>query len=210
MPEPLLEKGNRAASSAGELEREVALFVSEIGQRQQTGSELDRKLQEKREEAPRAADDSRTVRESFSLAEKNLEDLKSQQLQKLFELTELRNESLKEEKELELLLRQETKLNVQLAQEESLLRAKEESLPLIDGELAEVLANKEEKEMQGRELRASLEERRSAVSRLKEWIEEARRSGGEDRYRLNALKKMEEGSRGAAGGGARPRAPRPP
>jgi chromosome segregation protein len=194
----LLDKGKKAASSAEELEQEAALFDSEIGQKQQARSELERQLQEKREDVARAADDSRTVRESFSLVEKNLEDLKSQQLQKLFDLTELRNESLKGEKEIELLLRQETKLNVQLVQEESLLGTKEESLRLIDGELAEARAGKEEMEKQGRDLRASLEERRSAVTRLKEWIEETRRSGEEDRYRLNALKKMEEQISGPA------------
>jgi chromosome segregation protein len=198
--ELLIDKGKRAASSAEELEQEAALLDSEIGQKRQTRAELEQQLQEKREEAARAADDSRTVRESYSLTEKNLEDLKSQQLQKLFELTELRNETLKGEKELELLLRQEAKLNLQLSQEETLLRTKEESLGLVDGELAEARSRKEENENRGRELRASLEERRSAVTRLKEWIEETRRSGEEDRYRLNALKKMEEQASGAAAG----------
>jgi chromosome segregation protein len=198
--ELLLEKGKKAASLTEELEQEVARLDSEIAERQQTLAELDRTLQEKRAEAARAAADSRTVRESFSLLEKNIEDLKSRQLQRLFELTELRNECLKGDKELELLARQEAKLDVQMVQEEALLRSEEESLGLINRELAEERAGKEEKDRQNRELRASLEERRSAVGRLKEWLEESRKAGEEDHYRLQALKRMEESQRGPGAG----------
>ena len=198
--ELLLEKGQKAASSAEELEQEAALLDSEVAERQQARTELDRTLQEKRAEAARAADDSKSVGETFSLLEKNIEDLKSQQLQKLFELTELRNDCLKGDKELELLARQEAKLDAQVAQEETLVRAKDESLRLVDSELAEARAANEEKERQSRELRASLEERRSAVGRLKEWLEEARKAGEEDHYKLQALKKMEESRRGPEAG----------
>ena len=198
--ELLLEKGQKAASSAEELEQETALLDSEMAQRRQIRAELDRTLQEKRAEAARAADNSRSVREGFSLLEKNIEDLKSQQLQELFELTELRNDCLKGDKELELLARQEAKLDAQVAQEETLVQAKVESLRLIDSELAEARAGKEEKERQSRELRASLEERRSDIGRLKEWLEEARKAGEEDHYKLQALKKMEESQRGPEAG----------
>jgi len=198
--EMLLEKGKRAALSAEELAQEAALLDAEIEERQQARTELDRTIQEKRAEAARAADDSRTVRESFSLLEKNIEGLKSQQLERLFELTEFRNESLKGDKELELMARQEAKLVAQVAQEETLVRAKEETLRLIDSELVEARAAKDGKERQGRELGAALEERRSAVGRLKEWLEGARKARDEDHYRLQALKKMEESRRGPAAG----------
>jgi len=188
----LLEKGQGAAAAAAELEQEATQLDSEIAQKQQARSELDRTLQEKRSQAVRAADDSRTVRESYSLAEKKIEELKSREIEKVFELTGLRNEILKGEKELELLSRQEAKLLAQLAQEEALLRAKEESLRIIDHELGQARSRKEEKEKQALDLRVSLEDLRSAVSRLKDRIEDARRSGDEDRFRLQALKKMEE------------------
>jgi chromosome segregation protein len=60
--ELLLEKGKQAALSAEELLQEAALLDSEIARREQARAELDQRLQEKRAEAARAADDSRTVR----------------------------------------------------------------------------------------------------------------------------------------------------
>ena len=191
----LLERGKRAAASAEELGRELALLESEISERRQSQSALDLTVQEKQAEIAQAADDSRSVLESFSSVEKSIEDLKARQLQGLIGLTEARNESLKGEKEMELLERQEAKLSGQVEDERSLLRAKEESLRLIEAELAEAQAGREEKERQSREKRGSLEELMATAVRLKEQIEETRRAAEGDRYRLQALKKMEESQR---------------
>jgi chromosome segregation protein len=120
----LLDRGEKAASAAAELEEEVARLDSEFSRRKETLAELTRTIEEKRTASARAAEDSRSVRESFPSLERNIEGLKSLHLQRLFELTELRNENLKVDKELELLARQESKLEAQLAQEEALLRAR--------------------------------------------------------------------------------------
>jgi chromosome segregation protein len=191
----LLERGKRAAASAEELGREVALLDSEISERQQTLAALELTVREKQGEIARAADDGRSVRESFSGLEKSIEDLKAKQLEGLMSLTAARNESLKGEKELELLSRQEAKLSAQLEEERSLLRAKEESVRLIESELAEWRGQREEKEKLSREKRSSIEELMAASVWLKERMEETRRAAEEDRYRLQALKKMEESQR---------------
>jgi chromosome segregation protein len=193
-----LERGKRAAASAEELAKELDLLGAEISERRQNLAALELTVREKQAEIARAADDSQSVRESFSSLEKSIEDLRARQLQGLMTLTEARNESLKGEKELELLARQETKLSAQLDEEKSLLRAKKESLRLIETELAESQAGREERERQSREKRSSLEELMAASVRLKERIEETRRAAEGDRYRLQALKKMEE-SQGEAG-----------
>ena len=194
--ELLLERGKRSAASAEELEKEADLLDSEVAGRRPTWTETDRVLQEKRAEEARAAADSRTVRENFPILEKNIEELKSRHLQTLFELSELRNEWLKGEKEIELLTRQESKLDAQTVQEEELVRSGEESLRLLDGELAEARAEMDGREGQNRELGASLEKRRSAAGEIRARLEEGQKIEEGDQYRLQALKKMEEGRRG--------------
>ena len=194
--ELLLERIQRSDSSADELEKEAALLDSEAAARRQTWAEIDRALQEKKAEEEQAAASSRTVRENFPILEKNIEDLKSRHLQTLFELSGLRNEWLKGEKELELLDRQEAKLEVQIAQEDDLVRAKEGSLRLLDGELAEARASLSDQESRSQGLKASLEADRSAATELGDRLAEGRKIEEGDRYKLQALKNLEESRRG--------------
>ncbi|MFZ2054825.1 MAG: chromosome segregation protein SMC [Candidatus Aminicenantales bacterium] len=196
--ELLLEKEKKAAQAAQELEQELFSFESEIAQRGNARLELEQTLQQKQAEMARAADEGRSVRESFSLLEKNIEILKTQQLQRLLELTELRNENLKADKEIELLARQEAKWDDQLVEEKSLLQTGEESLGLTENELESVRRDASERERLVGELRNSLEEKRTAQERLEDRLEEARKAREEDRYRLQALKKMEENLSGPA------------
>jgi len=195
--ELLLERITRSNSSAEELEKEAFLLDSEAAAKQQTWAEIDRALQEKKTEEERAAVSSRTVREYFPILEKNIGELKATHLQTLFELSGLRNEWLKGEKELELLCRQESKLDAQIAQEDDLVRAKEESLRLLDGELADARAAIDNQERNNQELKASLEAHRSAAAEVRDRLAEGRKLEEGDRYRLQALKKLEESRRGA-------------
>ncbi|MGB7297004.1 MAG: chromosome segregation protein SMC [Candidatus Aminicenantales bacterium] len=190
--ELLQEKEKKAVQAAQDLEQELASLESESAQRGKARLEIEQTLQLKQEEVTRAADEGRSVRESFVLLEKNIESLKTQQLQRLLELTELRNENLKAEKEVEILARQEAKWSDQLSEEKSLLQAKEESLGATENSLKEARSEASEKERLSGELRNSLEEKRAARKRLEERLEGARSSREEDRYRLQALKKMEE------------------
>ena len=196
--ELLQEKEKKAAQAAQELDQELSFLESEIAQRENARLELEQTLQQKQAEMTRAADDGRSVRESFSLLEKSIESLKSQQLQRLLELTEFRNENLKAEKEIELLARQETKWSDQLVEEKAPLQAREESLGLTENDLEMARRDASERERLTGELRNSLEEKRTAHERLEDRLEEAGKARDEDRYRLQALKKMEENLSGPA------------
>jgi len=194
--EILQEKERKATQAAQELEQELSLFESEIAQRENARLEVEKALQLKQVEMARAADDGRSVRESFSLLEKNIETLKSQQLQRLLELTEFRNENLKVEKEIEILARQEAKWSDQLVEEKSLLQTREASLGMTENDLGLALKDAAESEKRLGELRTSRQEKRTARERLEERLAEATKAWEEDRYRLQALKKMEENLRG--------------
>ena len=190
--ELLLEKGKQAAQSAQELEEEIGSLESEISQRSQARLELEQALQQKQAEVARAADEGRSVRENVALLERSIEALKSQQLQRLLELTSLRNENLKVEKEMEILARQETKWDSQLTEEKSRLRDKELSIGTIRSDLESARKEAEENEKRIGELRNILGEKQAAQESLAERLEEAGRAREEARYRLEALKKMEE------------------
>ncbi len=190
--ELLLEREKKSSQAAQELEQEIFSLDSEIAQREKTRLELEQALQLKQAEVARAADEGRSVRESFALLEKSIDSLKSEQLQRVLELTELRNENLKAEKETELLARQEAKWDSQLVEEKSSLQARQESLRTIEDNLEKVRRDASERERLTGGLRNFLEEKRAAQERLEARVEEARRSREEDRYRIQALKKMEE------------------
>ena len=197
--EDLAEKGKKASSSAQELEQEIALLEAEIIQRQNGLAELDQALREKQDEMTKATADWQLFQENDLVLEKSLEILKDEQLGKLSELTELRNEDLKADKELELLERQEAKLKSQFEQEKALLEAKTEALLQIEKSLDEAQKAKGEKEKSAAELRDSIEGIQSAIDRLKTWMEGAKKARDEDYYSLQALKKMEETQRKLAG-----------
>ncbi len=190
--ELLLEKGKQSAAGVRELEEELASLGVEVAQREKARQELEQALQQKRAEAARAADDNRSVRESAVLLEKGLEGLKAQQLQRLLELTGFRNENLKVEKEVEMLDRQETKWSEQLVEERSRLREKEESLERIEADLESARKEALEKESRIVELGELLEKKEASRRLLEEKLDAAGRAREEDRFRLEALKKMEE------------------
>jgi chromosome segregation protein len=196
--ELLQDKEKEATRAAQELEEELSFLKSEIVQRENARVEIEQALQQKQAEIARAADEGRAVRESSSHLEQSIGTLKSQHIQRLLELTELRNENLKTEKEIEILARQEAKWGDQLSEERALLQAKGESLWLTESELD--LARKEtaEKERQVVGLRNSLEEKSEARRHLEARLEESKKAREEDRYRLQALKKMEENLSGPA------------
>jgi chromosome segregation protein len=197
--EDLAEKAEKAAASAQELEQELALLEAEITERRTTLAEHDQALKEKQAEMARATADWQSFQESFLDVEKSLEILKEEQLGKLSELTELRNDGAKADKEMELQARQEAKLVSQLGEERALLESKEEALLRIEKNLAEAQQAKEDKEKVMAGLRNSIEEKQSAVEQLKTWIGEAKKARDEDYYKLQALKKMEETQRTQAG-----------
>jgi chromosome segregation protein len=190
--ELLAEKINNAAAAAAELKEELSLLETEISQRQTHLTDLEKAYEKKKEEADKAKVTSLSVQEDFSLLEKAIETLRAEQLLKLSELTELRNEAIKTEKELDLLARQEAKLEGQLEQEGAVLRAKEEALQELERELAEDQKALEEQEKNIAGLNVSMEEMKAEAEKFKSCIDEARKARDETSYSLRALQKMEE------------------
>jgi chromosome segregation protein len=190
--ELLQDKEKEAAEAAQELEREIAFFESEVVQKENVHTELEQALRQKQAEIARAADEGQAVRESSSQLEQTIGALKAQHVQRLIELTEIRNENLKMEKELEILARQEAKWSDQLSEEKALLLAKEESLRITENDLETARQETAEVERRGAGLRSSLDEKSEARQRLDARLQDLQKAREEDRFRLQALRKMEE------------------
>ncbi len=197
--EDLAGKGKKASASARELNQELGLLESEIMERRKALAELDQALKQKREELAKSAANWQAYQETFVSFEKSLETLRAGLFQKLSNLTELRNEAVKAEKELELLARQQAKLESQLDEEKTLLLTKTEALVKIESNLAEAQRVKDEKQKSATGIQNSIKEIESIIERLKNRIEEAQKVKAEDYYALQALKKMEETQRKLAG-----------
>ncbi|MBM3285399.1 MAG: chromosome segregation protein SMC, partial [Candidatus Aminicenantes bacterium] len=105
--ELLTERIKNAAAAAAEFEEEASRLDAEIAGRRTELADLEKAWREKTEEITRAESESLSVREDSAFLGKAVETLKSEHLLKLSELTELRNEALKKEKEMDLLARQE-------------------------------------------------------------------------------------------------------
>ena len=190
--ELLAEKITNAAAAAAELKEELSLLETEIGQHQTQLADLEKAYLKKKEEVDKAKVASLSVQEDSSLLEKGLETLRVEQLLKLSDLTELRNEAIKMEKELDLLARQEARLKAQLEQEGAVFRAKEEALKQLDRELAEDQRAFEDQEKTIASLKAAIGERRSEAERLKGRIDQVRKARDEGSYSLRALQKIED------------------
>ncbi len=197
--ELLAEKMNRDAAAAAELSDEMSGLESNIAALQKDLSELEAALGQKRVEVERAATASQAGEEGVPSRAQVLEDLKSQQLAVLSELTELRNEIAGAEKELELLTRQEAKSSSLLDHEKGLLQRREQALSEIAGRLDDAHRLLAEKNSAAADLRLAIGDRQAVITQTGGRLEEANRARAEEQFKLLALKKIEDSRTGTAG-----------
>ncbi len=190
--ELLAEKARKAVAAAAELKEELSRLETEISQRETHLADLEKAYEEKKREVDNAETVSLSAQEDFSLLEKAIRTLREEQFLKLSELTELRNEVIKTEKELDLLARQKAKLETQSEKERAVLRTKEESSQRLERELAEDRIAFEEQQKTIAGLKSALEVTRAEAENLKGRVDAVRKAQDEDCYSLQALRKMED------------------
>jgi chromosome segregation protein len=193
----LRERERRAAVSAEELASELRGVAADMLERESALAGLDVSLTMKKEEISRTEAAYRSAQETSSGRESSIGALKASQLEKLAALTELKNEGIEVVKEIELASRQETKLRAQLDQEKAQLEAQGERLASVRGSLAETDKSGEEAGLRLAGFTRSVAENDEASDRLASRLEEVRKAGEEDRYHLQAIRKMIEAQRGS-------------
>ena len=193
------EKRKSARASLEDLEQDLLALVLEIARAGESAGELRRALEAKQREMADAEARIRTLEEAEAGWRKNLEELKTGHLQRVFEVTEIRNEAGRAEKELELLLRQEEKLRSQLTGEDTLLAENERRLGLIREDLEKRVLDRDEERRRIEELKRTHQETGENIERLEVRFAELKQKRDLDYYELQALKKLDLKERESAG-----------
>lgn len=189
------ERMDKAAAAASEYEREIEQLEAAIAEGQAEVAGLEKAHREKAAEIAQAESSSFSERRDAAFLEKSVQALKEEHLRILSQLTEIRNESLEDGKEMDLLARQEAKLQSRLNEEESLRQAREKALLELEKQLTE-----EEGQLKAREEKlAALEEKLAAdrehAAKLRRRLDELERARGMDSTKLEALRRIEAASR---------------
>jgi chromosome segregation protein len=190
------EKKARAQSDRDELLGDVILLAKEVEETKGRLEELAGTFESSRGEARRSEELLGEARSERASLEKEIEGLRSGYLQALQDLTETKNERVKADKEIELLVRQEEKLSGQLAEALRELEANADRSAALEKEIAAHLDLKAASGRKTGEIRGALEGARSSLSALQSEYDAAKAKRDESLYHLQALKKIEEKERG--------------
>ena len=189
------EKRKSAGISLKDLEADLVGLVLEIARAGESTAELHRALDAKRADLAEAEARMRGLEEAEAGWRKNLEELKTAHMERVFELTEARNEAGRVDKEIELHLRQEEKLQSQLSGEESFLSESDLGLNRIRERLDREVLGRDDKRRQIEDLNRSLQAAGEAIERLEARAAELKQKRDQDYYELQALKKLEQKER---------------
>ena len=189
------EKRKSAGVSLKDLEADLVGLVLEIARAGESTAELHRALDAKRADLTEAEARMRGLEEAEAGWRKNLEELKTAHMERVFELTEARNEAGRVDKEIELHLRQEEKLQSQLSGEESFLSESDLGLNRIRERLDREVLGRDDKRRQIEDLNRSLQADGEAIELLEARAAELKQKRDQDYYELQALKKLEQKER---------------
>jgi chromosome segregation protein len=190
------EKKKRAESDRDELLEDVLLLTKEFEDLRARLGGFEETLATNRSDVVRAEADLEAARQGRLAEEKDIERLRGEYLQALQGLTESKNESVRTDKEIELLSRQEEKLAAQLGEQAGLLVETTDRTAVLERDIVEhrdlrqvLVGRAEDVKLALGSLRSSLEETRRRLEALK-----TRRDGSA--YHLQALRKIDEKERG--------------
>jgi chromosome segregation protein len=190
------EKKMRSEADRDELLEDVLLLTRELEETRGRLDEFASALDTSRTGVEQSAEILERAHQEKGREEKELEGLREAYFQALQELTETKNESVKAEKELELLARQEEKLAAQFNGELRELEANAARTSNLENEIAGHLALKEASERKAENLRLSLDASRTALAEVQAELDAMKIKRDETAYHLQALRKIEEKERG--------------
>lgn len=191
------ERKQKVQENIQELSKEHALLEEESRKASESLKKFEKTLQQKRKDLDKASHTIQFFQEKRTLQQKSIESLRSQYFLKLDGLTEARNEKARFEKEWEIFLRQEEKLNSQLEKEKTLLDEKEEE---IRGRLEEIEKTQSQRQDIKKHLEQSqkeLETLLSSIETLKKKISDLKEKKEKDNHHLQLLQKIEKEERGS-------------
>jgi chromosome segregation protein len=191
------ESRMKAESGREELRREMLALELESIQARTALEEISREVEGREKDVETAAALISQTKERAAAHVRELQSLRDEHLLKFQELTEKRNDSIKIEKEIELVLRQEEKLLAQASKQRSLLDAAGSGIARFESEIEARQKAKEERELSIASLRSGLSLAHAEITELQSRITAHKEKRDEAAYALQALRKVEEKERSA-------------
>ena len=191
------ESRMKAESGREELRREMLALELESIQAKTALEEMSRELEGREKDVETAAALIGQTKERAAAHVRELQSLRDERLLKFQELTEKRNDSVKVEKEIELVLRQEEKLLAQASEQRSLLDAAGAGIARFESEIEARQKAKEERELSIASLRSGLSLAHAEIAEIQSRITAHKEKRDEAAYALQALRKVEEKERSA-------------
>ena len=186
-------EGSRRKAEAGREELRAEMLALELESVQaRSGLEgMTADLEGRRAEVDASAVLVREAKERTAARAADIQALRDEHLRKYQELTEKRNDAVRIEKELELVLRQEEKLRSQASGQAALLAATEAALARFESEIAAREGARAGKELSIATLQSDLAAARAAVDELRARIAALKERRDAAVYQLQALRTVD-------------------
>jgi chromosome segregation protein len=192
------ENKKRAEADRDELLEDLLYLAREIEDLRGRLGGFEETLAARRAEVDASAADLAAAKEARHRAEQEVERLRGFYLQTLQALTETKNESVRADKELELLARQEEKLAAQLAEQAVCLEDNAGRTTALEAEIAELRGFRQTLIGRAEDIKTSLGAARSSFDTTRQRLESLKARRDEASYHLQALRKVDEKERGEA------------
>lgn len=191
-----VEKKKDTKENLEELKEELHHLEKEISDSEINLKAFKESYKQKHQEARKADQASQLSQEKFESWGKKLGALRGAYLHKLSELTETKNDKVKIEKEMELILRQEERLNSQVSNEQAFLLKEDQKLSRNQEAITQTQKLKKEKKQAAASLQKTVEEIHSSIENLQNKLSEFKDKRDGQIHHLQALEKLEKRERG--------------
>jgi chromosome segregation protein len=192
------EKRKRAEADRNELLEDVLHLTQEIEDLKGRVGGFEGSLAASRAEVEGSGTELAAAKEARHAAEQEIERLRGFYLQALQALTETKNESVRSDKELELLIRQEEKLAAQLAEQAGFLADNAGRTAGLEAEIAEKRGFRQTLVSRAEDVKIAIGSARASVDEARRRLEALKTRRDETAYHLQALRKIDEKERGEA------------
>ncbi|MBP1769533.1 MAG: smc, partial [Candidatus Aminicenantes bacterium] len=189
------ETKKRAEADRDELLEDVLLLTREIEDHKTRLSGFEEELGAKRTEVAGAESGLDEARQARLAGAQEIDRLREGYFQALQALTETKNESVKTDKELELLLRQEEKLSAQLGEQDGFLLENAGRLAAMLNDIAGQRALRQDFVSRAEDIKTALGTARASADEARRRLEALKSQRDESAYHLQALRKIDEKGR---------------
>ncbi len=189
------ETKKRAETDRDELLEDVLLLTREIEDHKARLAGFEEELGAKRTEVAGAESGLDEARQARLLGAQEIDRLREGYFQALQALTETKNESIKTDKELELLLRQEEKLSAQLGDQDGFLLENAVRLAAMLSDIAGQRSLRQDFISRAEDIKTALGTARASAEETRRRIEALKSQRDESAYHLQALRRIDEKGR---------------